>query len=88
MKTFECARLDEVLAAVRCLARMTENPDISLRISLFGEQCPRCRRMADTFIEPAGVCTACWTSFVINDVVDTLSKNLAALPSVPAKHQH
>jgi hypothetical protein len=62
----------QILAAVRSMAGLTGTTDVSLRVSLSGEECSRCRRVSETFIEPARVCTTCWTVLVLNGVVDCL----------------
>jgi hypothetical protein len=61
-----------ILTAVRCAASLTGDFSVSLRISLLAEECVRCRGVSQTFIEPAHVCTACWSILALNAAVDGL----------------
>jgi hypothetical protein len=63
-----------LLAAVRCLAKLTGDTEISLRIALSGEKCERCECLCETFIEPAGVCTICWSILILSNAVEQLTK--------------
>jgi hypothetical protein len=56
------------------MAGLTGDLDVSLRISLMGEECARCRSVSQTFIEPAGVCSACWSILVLNAAVGRLKE--------------
>jgi hypothetical protein len=58
-----------VLAAVRCMASLTGHSEISLRIALSSEECSQCRGVSETFIEPAGVCTVCWSILVLSEAI-------------------
>lgn len=64
----------QLLEAVRCMATLTGNKDVSLRISLVGEECLHCHRDSETFIEPAHVCANCWSVLVLNVVSDSLKR--------------
>jgi hypothetical protein len=59
---------------VRCMANLTGDSHVSLRISLLGEECSRCRGVSETFVEPCDVCTTCWSILVLNDAVKDLKK--------------
>jgi hypothetical protein len=63
-----------ILAAVRCMATLTGDSYVSLRISLSGEECKRCRRVSELFVEPIGVCTVCWSILVLNAAVGWLKE--------------
>jgi hypothetical protein len=64
-----------MLAAVRCMARLSGDLEISLRIALSGEKCERCRRVCEMFVEPAGVCTICWSILILNTAVQQLKES-------------
>jgi hypothetical protein len=72
-----------MLAAVRCMATLNGDSEISLRIALSGEKCERCQRVCEMFIEPAGVCTICWSILVLYTTVRHLRK-----PFERANSQH
>jgi hypothetical protein len=72
-----------VLAAVRCMARLNGDCNISLRIALIGEECIRCRCISEMFIEPVRVCTVCWSTLVLNAAVESLKTFKVALDSGP-----
>jgi hypothetical protein len=63
-----------MLAVVRAVANITGDSEISLRIALFGEKCDRCQRVCDMFIEPAGVCTVCWSILILGNASNQLKK--------------
>jgi hypothetical protein len=65
-----------ILAAVRCMANMIGDTQISLRIALSAEECARCRRVSEIFVEPAGICVACWSILVLNAAVGRLKEGL------------
>ena len=62
----------KILAAVRGMANLAGDSHISLRISISEEECARCGRVSEMFIEPAGVCTTCWTILVLNRALASL----------------
>jgi hypothetical protein len=45
-----------------------------LAIALSGEKCERCQRVCEMFIEPAGVCTICWSILVLYTTVRQFRK--------------
>jgi hypothetical protein len=63
-----------ILAAVRFMATLNRDSEISLRIALSGEKCERCQRVCEMFIEPPGVCTICWSILVLDTAVRQLKK--------------
>lgn len=65
-----------ILAAVRCMARLNGDCHVSLRISLLGEECTRCKCVSEMFMEPAHVCTVCWSILVLNAAVQSLKDPL------------
>jgi hypothetical protein len=69
-----------MLAAVRAMARITGHPEISLRIALSAAQCPRCKGFSEMFIEPAEICTVCWSVLILHAICDA-TKVLASLRS-------
>jgi hypothetical protein len=72
-----------ILAAVRCMARLSGDCHISLRIALMGEECTRCRCISEMFIEPVHVCTVCWSTLIVNAAVASLKAFYVALDSGP-----
>jgi hypothetical protein len=54
------------------MAGLTGDFKVSLRVTLIGEECARCHVASVMFIEPAGICAACWSIFVLNGAVDCL----------------
>lgn len=69
-----------ILAAVRCMANMIGDTQISLRIALSAEECARCRRVSEMFVEPAAVCTVCWSILVLNAAVGWLKEPFKTSP--------
>jgi len=63
-----------MLAAVRAMAKSAGDPAVSLRIALALEKCPRCHRCCAMFIEPAGMCAACWAILVLNSALEQLKE--------------
>ena len=63
-----------MLAAVRCMAILVGDTQISLRIAVMDEECARCLRVSKMFIEPARVCPVCWSILAMNSKLDGLSK--------------
>lgn len=64
-----------MLAAVRCMAKLSGDLEISLRIALSSETCKRCQRVCEMFVEPTGVCTICWSILILNTAVEQLKKS-------------
>jgi hypothetical protein len=62
-----------VLGVVRCMAMLNGDCNISLRIALLGEKCTRCECISELFMEPAHVCTVCWSILVLNAAVDSFN---------------
>ena len=74
MRLVYTAKLDPesgcaILAAVRAMAGIIGCSQISMRIALEAEECKGCRVVSETFIEPAGVCTACWSILALHGAV-------------------
>jgi hypothetical protein len=61
-----------VLTAVRCMAMLNGDCHVSLRIALLGEKCMRCECVSEMFMEPAHICTVCWSILVLNAAVESL----------------
>jgi hypothetical protein len=66
------------LVAVRCMASLTGESNISLRIARAGERFPRCRGVSDMLIEPVGVCTVCWSILALNGAIEWLKEPLGS----------
>ncbi len=56
------------------MATLIGDPHISLRIALSSTECARCGYISEMFVEPAGVCTVCWSILVLNAAVASLNK--------------
>ena len=61
--------ISAILAVVRCMASFTGDSELSLRIPLSSEECSHCHGISETFIEPPGVCTVCWSILVLSEAI-------------------
>jgi len=73
--------LSAMLAALRCMARLHGDSELSLRIALSGEKCERCQRVSEALIEPPGVCVICWSILILNKAVKQLNKPFEGINS-------